>query len=52
MRRPVRLHFYRDWEYYLLSPAAMFRTRQAQLVQLVQMVLSPDGVARGYRREG
>ena len=39
--------FYRIWEYYLLSCAAMFRARQAQLMQLV---LSPDGVAGGYRR--
>ena len=40
-------HFYRVWEYYLLSCAAMFRARKAQLMQLV---LFPDGVAGGYRR--
>ena len=39
--------FFRIWEYYLLSCAAMFRARQAQLVQ---MVLSPEGVEGGYRR--
>ncbi len=39
--------FYRIWEYYLLSCAAMFRARRAQLLQ---MVLSPEGVSGGYRR--
>ena len=39
--------FYRIWKYYLLSCAALFRARHAQLVQ---MVLSPGGVGGGYRR--
>ena len=39
--------FYRIWSYYLLSCAAMFRAREAQLMQLV---LSPSGVEGGYRR--
>ncbi len=39
--------FYRIWVFYLLSCAGMFRARQAQLMQLV---LSPEGVPGGYRR--
>ena len=38
-------YFYRMWEYYLLSSAASFRTRQCQLWQLV---LSKNGVPGGY----
>ena len=38
--------FHRLWRYYLLSFAATFRCRYTQLWQLV---LSPDGVAGGYR---
>jgi len=41
--------FYRIWEYYLLSCAAMFRARRSQLMQFV---LSPEGVPGGYRRVG
>ncbi len=37
--------FYRMWNYYLLSCAALFRARQAQLWQLV---LSKKGVPGGY----
>ena len=40
-------HFYRVWEFYLLSCAGMFRARRAQLMQLV---LSPGGVPGGYQR--
>lgn len=39
--------FHRMWRYYLLSCAGGFRARHNQLWQLV---LSPDGVAGGYRR--
>ncbi len=39
--------FYRVWEYYLLSCAALFRVRKAQLMQ---WVLSPKGVEDGYSR--
>lgn len=39
--------FYRMWRYYLLSCAGTFRARANQLWQLV---LSPQGVAGGYRR--
>jgi cyclopropane-fatty-acyl-phospholipid synthase len=39
--------FHRMWRYYLLSCAGSFRARHNQLWQLV---LSPDGVAGGYRR--
>jgi cyclopropane-fatty-acyl-phospholipid synthase len=38
--------FYRMWSYYLLSCAGSFRARKNQLWQLV---LSPHGVAGGYR---
>jgi cyclopropane-fatty-acyl-phospholipid synthase len=38
--------FYRMWTYYLLSCAGSFRARSNQLWQLV---LSPLGVAGGYR---
>jgi len=38
--------FYRLWNYYLLSCAGGFRARS---MQLWQMVLSPEGVAGGYR---
>jgi cyclopropane-fatty-acyl-phospholipid synthase len=38
-------YFYRMWEYYLLSSAASFRTRQCQLWQIV---LSKNGVPGGY----
>ena len=39
--------FYRMMRYYLLASAAVFRSRTSQLWQLV---LSPQGVAGGYRR--
>jgi cyclopropane-fatty-acyl-phospholipid synthase len=39
--------FYRMWRYYLLACAGAFRARRLQLWQLV---LSPRGVAGGYRR--
>jgi cyclopropane-fatty-acyl-phospholipid synthase len=38
--------FRRMWRYYLLTSAGSFRARRTQLWQLV---LSPHGVARGYR---
>lgn len=38
--------FYRMWRYYLLSFAGLFRARN---VSLWQIVLSPEGVAGGYR---
>ena len=38
--------FQRMWRYYLLSSAGSFRARR---IQLWQLVLSPDGVAGGYR---
>jgi cyclopropane-fatty-acyl-phospholipid synthase len=38
--------FYRMWTYYLLSCAGTFRARA---IQLWQLVLSPHGVAGGYR---
>lgn len=38
--------FYLMWEYYLLGCSALFRTRSAQLWQVV---LSKNGVAGGYR---
>jgi cyclopropane-fatty-acyl-phospholipid synthase len=41
--------FYRMWRYYLLTCAGSFRTRSNQLWQIV---LSPRGVAGGYRRLG
>jgi len=40
--------FYRMWKYYLLSCAGSFRARKNQLWQLV---LSPQGMLRGYRAE-
>jgi len=39
--------FRRQWRYYLLTCAGIFRARDAQLWQIV---LSPHGVAGGYRR--
>jgi cyclopropane-fatty-acyl-phospholipid synthase len=39
--------FYRQWRYYLLCCAGTFRARDNQLWQVV---LSPRGVAGGYRR--
>lgn len=39
--------FYRMWRFYLLSCAGAFRARKTQLWQIV---LSPAGVAGGYRR--
>ncbi len=39
--------FYRMWKYFLLSSAGSFRARGNQLWQVV---LSPKGVRRGYRR--
>ena len=39
-------YFYRMWEYYLLLCVASFRARSNQLWQIV---LSPGGVAGGYR---
>lgn len=46
-RLPARYdeRFRRMWRYYLASSMAVFRTRRAQLWQLV---LSPDGVPGGY----
>jgi len=41
------VHFRRLWRYYLLTCAGAFRARHNQLWQLV---LSPAGVAGGYRR--
>ncbi len=38
--------FYRMWEFYLLTCAALFRTRQTQLWQIV---LSKKGVTGGYK---
>jgi cyclopropane-fatty-acyl-phospholipid synthase len=38
--------FYRMWNYYLLSCAGAFRARS---IQLWQIVLSPHGVAEGYK---
>lgn len=38
--------FYRMWEFYLLTCAALFRTRQTQLWQIV---LSKKGVSGGYK---
>jgi cyclopropane-fatty-acyl-phospholipid synthase len=40
-------HFRRMWRYYLLACAGTFRARSTQLWQIV---LSPNGVAGGYRR--
>ncbi len=37
--------FYRMWKYYLLSCAGGFRSRE---LQLWQVVLSPEGVEKGY----
>lgn len=37
--------FYRMWKYYLLSCAGAFRARK---IQLWQIVLSPEGVEKGY----
>ncbi|MFI5177058.1 MAG: cyclopropane fatty acyl phospholipid synthase [Vicinamibacterales bacterium] len=48
--RHARRHderFHRLWRYYLLTCAGVFRARRNQLWQLV---LSPRGVAGGYRR--
>lgn len=39
--------FYRMWRYYLLACAGTFRARNTQLWQIV---MSPNGVAGGYRR--
>jgi len=39
--------FHRMWSYYLLACAGTFRARTTQLWQIV---LSPEGVAGGYRR--
>ncbi|MBA2709208.1 MAG: class I SAM-dependent methyltransferase, partial [Tatlockia sp.] len=39
------IHFYRMWRYYLLMCAGMFRSRTAQLWQIV---LSKSGVVGGY----
>jgi len=39
--------FYRMWRYYLLSFAAVFRARDANLWQIV---LSPNGIPGGYTR--
>ncbi len=41
--------FYRMWRYYLLACAGTFRARSNQLWQFV---MSPRGVAGGYRRPG
>jgi cyclopropane-fatty-acyl-phospholipid synthase len=38
--------FFRMWNYYLLSCAGAFRSRQ---IQLWQIVLSPNGVPGGYK---
>ncbi len=40
--------FYRMWTYYLLQSAGAFRARD---IQLWQVVLSPQGQLRGYRRQ-
>jgi cyclopropane-fatty-acyl-phospholipid synthase len=40
--------FYRMWKYYLLSCAGSFRAR---INQLWQIVLSPEGIAGGYRSQ-
>jgi len=40
--------FYRMWKFYLLSCAGAFRARQNQVWQLV---LSPNGVKSGWRRD-
>ena len=40
--------FYRMWEFYLLSSAATFRTRNNQVWQIV---LSKNGKQNGYKRE-
>jgi cyclopropane-fatty-acyl-phospholipid synthase len=47
LRRRYDERFYRMWRYYLLSSAGAFRARSNQLWQLV---LSPTGLADGYRR--
>lgn len=39
--------FYRMWKFYLQTFAAMFRSRN---INLWQVVLSPRGVKGGYRR--
>jgi cyclopropane-fatty-acyl-phospholipid synthase len=41
--------FYRTWKYYLQTCAGAFRSRK---YGVWQMVLSPRGVAGGYRRPG
>jgi hypothetical protein len=38
--------FYRMWKYYLLQCAALFRTRQ---IQLWQIVFSKKGIKNGYQ---
>jgi cyclopropane-fatty-acyl-phospholipid synthase len=47
LRRRYDERFRRMWRYYLLSSAGAFRARSNQLWQLV---LSPTGLAKGYRR--
>jgi cyclopropane-fatty-acyl-phospholipid synthase len=47
LRQDYDERFYRMWCYYLLSSAGAFRARSNQLWQLV---LSPTGLASGYRR--
>jgi cyclopropane-fatty-acyl-phospholipid synthase len=49
LRRKYGERFYRMWKYYLLSCAGAFRARK---YQVWQFVLSPRGVAGGYRRPG
>ncbi len=46
LRAPYGDRFYRMWKYFLLSSAGSFRSRAAQLWQIV---LAPKGVAGGYR---
>jgi cyclopropane-fatty-acyl-phospholipid synthase len=47
LRQRYDERFRRMWRYYLLSSAGAFRARSNQLWQLV---LSPTGLAKGYRR--
>jgi cyclopropane-fatty-acyl-phospholipid synthase len=46
LKRNYDEHFYRTWEYYLLSCAGSFRARENQVWQIV---FSPRGVMGGFR---
>lgn len=46
LRSKYNARFYRMWKYYLMSAAGSFRSRQNQLWQIV---LSKNGVSRGYK---